>query len=150
MSSALSYHNFKSTKIGHKPGVVGFVVGTAAGYGTGFGLGALHATHRDKWYGKYAPYIVAIGGKTVAAAAAAMGHGTTATIANDVGQSAVAILGANRGIKWALKRKGQRAVVVSEEAAAKMAQADMLGQLNESTARGMDRDASDSLYLQYT
>jgi hypothetical protein len=151
MASYLSLHKLKHTPHSHRPGIVGFTLGTGAGIGAAWGLGAFYATHRDKWYGKYAPWIAAFAGKAVAIGGALSGHGNVATVGNDIGQSAAAVIAAQYGVKWANKRKGVRAVVMSEADAAKLpAGSDMLGALSESTARGMDRHAVDALYKSYT
>jgi hypothetical protein len=149
MASYLSLHKLRTTHHSHRPGILGMTLGTGAGFGSAVGLGYLYATHRDKWYGKYLPYIVALGGKVAAVGAAASGHGTIAVVSNDIGQSAVALIGANIGVKMALKKKGLRAVTLPEAEAAKLPASALMGALNESTARGMDRQAVDALYREY-
>lgn len=136
--------------VGHRPGLLGFGLGTVAGFGTSVGLGNVYARYRDKWYGKYLPYIVAFVGKATAVGIAiGTGNGTAAAVANDVGQAGVNALGLNWGVKMALKSKKLKAVVMDEAEAAKLPASSLLGALNPSTARGMDRQAVDALYNQY-
>lgn len=131
---------------------LGIGLGTAVGFGTSVGLGNLYVKYKDKWYGKYLPYIVALAGKATAVGLA-LGGGDRpgfvvgAHVANDFGQSGVNALGLNWGVKMQLRKKKLKAVVVDETA--QIPNSSVLGALNPSTARGMDRQAVDALYNQY-
>lgn len=94
-------------------GVAGLLLDTGIEYGAGFGLGELYARYGETKWGKKVPYMVAIGGKSLAVLAeVAMGggHNMVSGVFNAIGSAGVATIGVAHGLEHGRKATGVRAV----------------------------------------
>lgn len=94
-------------------GVAGLLLDTGIEYGAGFGLGELYARYGETKWGKKVPYMVAIGGKSLAVLAeVAMGggHNMVSGVFNAIGSAGVATIGVAHGLEHGRKATGVKAV----------------------------------------
>lgn len=112
MASALA--TMSHMNLHHGRGLLGFGLGTGAGFGTSVALGTLYGKYREKWYGRWMPAFFAAGGKLTALLAYLLSKGkwhTLPVVLNDVGQAGVNALGLNLGVKLGLKLDKKQLVV---------------------------------------
>ena len=107
----------ENSNVHHGHGLVAAGIGTAAGFTASVALGTLYGWKRDKWYGKYSPYGVAILGKAAALGLVIAGMPGAAIVANDVGQAGVNAVGCNLGVRLGLYLAGKKLSVSDESAA---------------------------------
>lgn len=98
------------------PGAAGVVLDTAVGAGASYGLGQVYARYRDKWYGKHAPTMLAVGGKLGAIALNMFAHGSAAHwssgMLDAIGQAGVNAKFLEMGIKHGMKAADRHVVVL--------------------------------------
>jgi hypothetical protein len=112
MASAMSM--MKKMNLAHGVrGPAGLLFEGAVGFGASYAMGQAYHRYNDKWYGKQAPRIAAIGGKLGAMALSMMGHhGAVVGGMDIIGQAGINAIGLEMGLRHARKSSGKTAVLV--------------------------------------
>jgi len=100
-------------------GIGGLVVDTGIGAGVSYGIGRAYSQHGDKFYGKHAARIAAVGGKLGALVTTYFSGGHATFIGgglNAAGQAGVNAIALEMGLRHGRKASGKKAVLVPVDA----------------------------------
>ena len=109
-------------------GVGGLVLDTGIGAGVSYGIGRAYSQHGDKFYGKHAARIAAVGGKLGALVTTYLSGGHATFIGgglNAAGQAGVNAIALEMGLRHGRDASGKRAVLVNKNAALPAGASDM-------------------------
>lgn len=101
-------------------GIAGLALETGVGAATSYGIGRVYAQKHDKWYGRKAAQIVAVGGKLGAAVVAGLsgGHSTyLGGVLNAAGQAGVDGYFLEKGLRHGRDKVGKKAALLPKGAA---------------------------------
>ena len=101
-------------------GIAGVALDSAVGFGTSYALGQAYHRFHDKWYGKHAPKLLAIGGKLGAMAMVVATGGRSHILTgmlDSAGQAGLNAYGLEMGLEHARKATGRKVVMLPKGAA---------------------------------
>jgi hypothetical protein len=109
-------------------GIGGLVLDTGIGAGVSYGIGRAYSQHGDKFYGKHAARIAAVGGKVGALVATYFSGGHATFIGgglNAAGQAGVNAIALEAGLRHGRDAGGKKAVLINKNAALPAGASDM-------------------------
>jgi len=132
-------------------GIGGVVLDTGIGAGVSYGIGRAYSQHGDKFYGKHAARIAAVGGKLGALIVTGLsgGHATFVGAGlNAAGQAGVNAIALEAGLRHGRDKSGKKAVLIAKNAALPAGASDMtsIGALGKAApGRGLSWDQIEEL-----